>query len=111
MDPIEAILRVGVFGCFLGHGWIAAWKLEFSGWSTFMAAAGFRTGEAHVLMPLIGWMDILLACVTLVHPTELTTAWMVVSVQGGRGLAASPIPSPSIGWPADHFLPRILYQS
>ena len=29
---LETILRIAAFGCFIGHGWIAAWKLEFSGW-------------------------------------------------------------------------------
>ena len=29
---LETILRIAVFGTFIGHGWIAAWKLEFSGW-------------------------------------------------------------------------------
>ena len=29
---LETILRIAVFGTFIGHGWIAAWKLEFGGW-------------------------------------------------------------------------------
>ena len=29
-------------------------------------------------MPLIGWMDVILAFVTLLRPMELFTAWMVV---------------------------------
>ena len=74
----EALLRVGACGCFLGHGWIAAWKLEYSGWVKFMRAAGFRDSEAQILMPLIGWMDIVLAVITLLRPMELLTAWMVV---------------------------------
>ena len=69
---------VGACGCFVGHGWIAAWKLEFSGWKKFMEAAGFREAEAHVLMPAIGAMDVGLGVVTLLHPTQLTSAWMVV---------------------------------
>eukprot|EP00041_Stephanoeca_diplocostata_P008485 m.125831 g.125831 ORF g.125831 m.125831 type:complete len:207 (+) comp17343_c0_seq1:154-774(+) len=75
---VELLLRFGVFGCFLGHGWIAAWKLEFGGWVKFMAAAGFTHSEAHILMPMIGWMDVILAFITLTHPTQLTTAWMMV---------------------------------
>jgi hypothetical protein len=80
LDPlsVEAILRIGAFGCFLGHGWIAAWKLEYGPWSKFTAAAGFRDSEAQVIMPLIGWMDLILAVVTLLRPMELLSAWMVV---------------------------------
>jgi hypothetical protein len=77
MNP-EALLRIGCFGCFLGHGWIAAYKLEFAGWGKFMAAAGFRPDEAEKIMPLIGWMDVALAVVTLLRPMELFSAWMVV---------------------------------
>ena len=77
MMDTETILRVGAFGCFVGHGWIAAWKLEFGGWSKFMAAAGFSEDEAHVVMPVIGWMDLALGAVTLLRPNQLCTAWMV----------------------------------
>lgn len=28
-------------------------------------------------MPCIGWMDIILGCITLVRPMQLTSAWMV----------------------------------
>jgi len=75
---IETVLRIAACGTFLGHGWIAAWKLEFNGWKKFMYAAGFKTKEAHFLMPLIGWMDVLLAIITLLRPQEYFTAWMVV---------------------------------
>ena len=124
---LETILRIAVFGTFIGHGWIAAWKLEFSGWvkvrrlmytqlrlallrpappcfapaslglscsltlllppfpppslvllSQFMRAAGFHDHEAQIIMPLIGWMDVAIAIVTLLRPMELFTAWMVV---------------------------------
>ncbi len=80
LDPlsVEAILRIGAFGCFVGHGWIAAWKLEYGPWSKFTAAAGFTDDEARIIMPLIGWMDLVLGVVTLLRPMELLTAWMVV---------------------------------
>ena len=73
---VEAILRIGACGCFIGHGWIAAMKLEFSGWKKFLFSAGFSEAEAHVLMPIIGWMDVLLALATLIRPVELFSAWM-----------------------------------
>tara|TARA_B110000208_G_scaffold103474_1_gene128677 strand:- start:232 stop:687 length:456 start_codon:yes stop_codon:yes gene_type:complete len=43
-----------------------------------MTVAGFSVNEAHVLMPLIGWMDIVLGFIALCRPMEITTAWMVV---------------------------------
>ena len=55
---------------------IAAFKLEFSGWKKFLFSAGFSEAEAHVLMPIIGWMDVLLALATLIRPVELFSAWM-----------------------------------
>lgn len=78
LQSVEIVLRVASCCCFLGHGWIAARNLEWSGWIKFVKAAGFTESEAVWLFPLIGWMDIVLAFLTLVSPTELTTAWMVV---------------------------------
>jgi hypothetical protein len=43
-----------------------------------MRAAGFHDHEAQIVMPLIGWMDVVIAIVTLLRPMELFTAWMVV---------------------------------
>ena len=74
----ETLLRIGAFGCFWGHGFIAAYKLEFSGWVKFMEAAGFRESEAQIIMPLIGLKDLILAVITLLRPMELVSAWMVV---------------------------------
>ena len=94
MDPlsVEAILRIGAFGCFVGHGWIAAWKLEYGPWSKFTAAAGFTDDEARIIMPLIGWMDLVLGVVTLLRPMELLTAWMgrIVLMSYKRCLNLSP---------------------
>ena len=42
-----------------------------------MRAGGFTEKEAHLIMPLIGYMDLTLAAITLVHPIPLLTAWMV----------------------------------
>ena len=41
-----------------------------------MLAGGFTVEEAHVLMPLIGMKDVLLAILTLVCPCELALVWM-----------------------------------
>lgn len=73
---LETILRVGCFGIFFGHGYLAAFKLEFAPWAKFMKAAGFTDKEAHVVMPLIGIKDIVLALLTATCPCELTLAWM-----------------------------------
>ena len=43
-----------------------------------MTSAGFTEKEAHIIMPIIGWMDVVLALITLVAPTKLTCAWMIV---------------------------------
>lgn len=74
---VETVLRLCCFCCFFGHGWIAALNLEFNSWVKFAHAGGFRTSEAKIVLPLIGWMDMILAVLIVVRPFEILTAWMV----------------------------------
>jgi hypothetical protein len=76
ISSLELILRIGCFGIFFGHGYIAAFKLEFSAWVKFMLAGGFTTKEANIVMPIIGYKDVSLALLTLLCPCELALVWM-----------------------------------
>eukprot|EP00736_Rhodelphis_marinus_P004652 Rmarinus@m.24096 len=75
---LELVLRVGVFGCFWGHGWIAFRGLEREKWVPYLNAAGFTRGQALILMPLIGLLDLVIATITLLFPFKILTAWAVV---------------------------------
>jgi hypothetical protein len=77
LSDVELLLRVGCFGIFWGHGYLAATKREFGSWEKFTRAGGFTPAEAQIIMPLVGCMDLALAVLTLVHPVPLFTTWMV----------------------------------
>ena len=72
---LESILRVGVCGCFVGHGWIAFSGAEASKWRGYLAAGGFTSAEAVILLPLIGLLDIAIGILTLFYPLSLVTIW------------------------------------
>ena len=47
---VELALRVGVFGTFVGHGWIAAWKVRLA-----LLRSTPTTTSAHYPPPLCSW--------------------------------------------------------
>ena len=61
---VEWILRIGVFGTFLGHGVFAL--LGKQSWISYFTSVGISEANAIVLLPLIGGLDILVAIFTLV---------------------------------------------
>ncbi len=65
---IEIILRVGVFGTFLGHGLIALKSIP--DWIPYLTTIGFSTEQAINIMPVIGVIDILVAFITLIKPLK-----------------------------------------
>src|SRR3989338_9323981 len=73
---VEWVLRIAVFGEFLGHGAFALQgKKDWIGWfSNFgVTDAGF----AAQLLFVIGIIDITLAILVLVRPVRLALLWMV----------------------------------
>lgn len=63
---VEIVLRLGIFGTFLGHGIFAFFqKTE---WIPFLTFWGFSEHSALQLMPIIGIIDILVAISILVKP-------------------------------------------
>ncbi len=67
------ILRIGVAGCFIGHG--AFGIITKAGWLPYFAVAGIPEELAWKLMPIVGTMDILMGVSALVFPTRAVLIW------------------------------------
>ena len=67
------ILRVGVAGCFIGHG--AFGIITKAGWLPYFAVAGIGEELAWRLMPIIGTMDIAMGIMALVRPCRALLLW------------------------------------
>jgi len=70
------ILRIGVFGTFLGHGIFALMKNP--GWFPFLEFWGFTEDQINVLMPAIGVLDIGIALSVLFRPSKYILLYAVV---------------------------------
>ena len=69
----EWILRIGVFGTFLGHGVFAL--LSKQSWIPYFTSVGISETNAIVLLPLIGVLDILVAVSALIKPMRAVLIW------------------------------------
>ncbi len=78
---IEWVLRIAVFGSFLGHGMFALqgkekwvqWMMKFG--ENF---GGFDIATATQLLFVIGIMDVIVAFVILVKPIRAVILWAVI---------------------------------
>ena len=77
-DTTEWILRVGVFGTFLGHGILALGVKQ--GWIPYFTKIGFEASTATALLPLIGLLDIAVAFTVLLYPIRIVLMWAAVWV-------------------------------
>lgn len=68
MKRIEWVLRIGVFGTFLGHGLLATGVK--TNWIAYLNTVGFSQDLAIKIMPVIGAIDILVAFIVLVKPLK-----------------------------------------
>ena len=69
----EGILRLGIFGSFLGHG-VFALQIK-QGWLPYFTAVGLSESIGSTLLPLIGIMDILVAFLALFWPLKIVLIW------------------------------------
>ncbi len=69
----EWILRIGVFGSFLGHG-VFALSVKQS-WIPLITAFGFSDATATTLLPIIGFTDIAVAFLILILPIRIVLIW------------------------------------
>ncbi len=74
---IEWVLRISVFGIFLGHGvfalqgkekWIQ-WIMDFGGWDI---------GLATQLLSAVGTLDVLVAFIVIIKPIRAVLLWAIV---------------------------------
>ncbi len=73
---IPWILRVGVAGCFIGHG--AFGVITKAAWVPYFAVGGVSEPWAWRLMPWIGWMDITIGVLALLRPCRALLLWAVI---------------------------------
>ena len=66
MLAIQWVLRIGVFGTFVGHGVYAIMVKD--SWIKYLETIGFDNERAVLFMPIIGVIDILIAIVVLIKP-------------------------------------------
>lgn len=88
----EWILRIGVFGAFLGHGIFALGVKQ--GWIPLITAFGFSEATATTMLPLIGIMDIIVAFMALIWPIRIVLIWATFwafSTALARPIAGDPI--------------------
>ncbi len=63
---LELLLRIGVFGCFVGHG--AFGVIGKEAWLPYFAVARIPESWAWTLMPIVGSIDIAVGIVALLSP-------------------------------------------
>jgi hypothetical protein len=73
---IEWVLRIAVFGEFLGHGVFAL--QQKAGWLVYFDAVGIAENTANTMMTYIGVMDIALAIAVLLVPFNAAILWMAL---------------------------------
>ena len=87
---LEWLLRVGVFGEFLGHGLLAVMgKTEWVEW--VRAALGVSTSTATTLLLLVGILDVVLALIVLVQPKPLSWVLLIAAFWGFWTALARPL--------------------
>lgn len=69
----EWILRIGVFGAFLGHGVFALMGKQ--SWIPYITAVGISDAAAQTLLPLIGMLDVVVAVLALLWPLRIVLVW------------------------------------
>lgn len=72
---VNAFLRIGIFGTFLGHGINAI--LVKASWIHLITAFGFTNEFAIQVMPIIGILDVIVALSILIYPLKLVLVWAV----------------------------------
>jgi hypothetical protein len=70
---VPAILRVGVAGCFIGHG--AFGIVTKAAWLPYFAVGGIAEPQAWQLMPWVGTMDIAVGLLAFAWPCRALFLW------------------------------------
>ena len=73
LKRVEWILRIGIFGTFVGHG-VFAWTVKKS-WLVYFTSLGFSETFAIAVLPFIGMMDMLVGAWVLLKPNKYVLGW------------------------------------
>ncbi|KAA3610166.1 MAG: hypothetical protein D8M58_06955 [Calditrichaeota bacterium] len=76
MKKIEWILRIGIFGTFLGHGIFA--YLGKASWLVYLTTVGISAQAAPDILKFIGMLDILVAFIILLRPVKIVIIWALI---------------------------------
>lgn len=76
VSKAEWILRLGIFGTFLGHGILAIGVKQ--GWIKYLTFAGFSEPTAATVMQMIGYMDVAVAVFALLFPLNIVLIWATI---------------------------------
>ncbi len=72
-SKVEWILRIGVFGTFLGHGLLA---ININpAWIPYLTILSFTPAQAQLIMPIIGAVDVIIALWVLLKPNKYLLLW------------------------------------
>ena len=75
MKLIEWVLRIGVFGTFLGHGLLAiGGKIT---WLAYLMQIGLSRASAVQILPFIGYLDLIIATWILLKPNKYVVMWAI----------------------------------
>ncbi|MDP4012282.1 MAG: hypothetical protein Q8R00_01625 [Candidatus Nanoarchaeia archaeon] len=75
ISKAELILRIGIFGTFLGHGIFAIGVKE--AWLKYLNFVGF-TESAPLILQLIGYIDVIVALFALFLPLNMILIWATI---------------------------------
>src|SRR6201985_591331 len=75
-QSIHYTLRIAAAMCFIGHG--AFGIITKPVWCNYFAVFGIGHDLAYKMMPVVGFIDILLGICLLVYPIRAVAAWLVV---------------------------------
>lgn len=76
LKKVEWILRLAVFGTFLGHGLFALSIKQ--GWFKYFTGIGIAEASIPTLLILIGIMDIAVALFALLKPVRAVLGWAFI---------------------------------
>lgn len=76
LKHVEWVLRIAIFGEFLGHGVFALQgKQQWIGWIEKLS--GLDTNLAAQVLPIIGIIDIAVAFIILIKPVRVVLLWAI----------------------------------
>jgi len=75
VTKLEWVLRIGVFGTFLGHG-VLAISVNPS-WVSYLTLFGLTLPQISVIMPVIGSLDLIVAVIILLKPNKYILLWAI----------------------------------